>query len=131
MPVDEPGREKYRAIKGSVPALLGSDEVEPGDVVIGLEGEFDRWLCWQEMRRGPAAVSRREGVHERRGATHRLDRYWLWKLSRSSRLVWVLDNDEAGQRAAAASRAMGSQPADVRVSARWLQGSDGDGGVGR
>jgi hypothetical protein len=74
--------------------------------VVGLEGEFDRWLCWQEMRREPAAF-RGVKVCTKGAATHRLDRYWLWRLSPARRLVWVLDNDDAGAKAAAAYRAMG------------------------
>ena len=105
-PVERPGRDKYGAIKGSVPALLGCDEVSPGDVVIGLEGEFDRWLSWQEMALEPGAF-RGVRVCTKGAATHRLDQYWLWQLSPASRLVWVLDNDEAGRRAAAAYGAMG------------------------
>jgi hypothetical protein len=105
-PDDRPGRDKYGSIRGSVPGLLGCDEVVPGGAVVGVEGEFDRWLCWQEMARDPGAF-RGVAACTKGAATHRLDRYWLWHLSPAARLVWVHDNDEAGRKAAAAHRALG------------------------
>ncbi len=92
------GSPKYLAIDGSRPTLYGTDQVIPGWRVLITEGEFDALIVQQIERTQYVDIS---GVSLGSASHKHLNRRW-WKYLQSAPEVLVrVDNDPAGQTAAA------------------------------
>ncbi len=90
---------KYRAIKGSEPALYSAHTL-PRRVAFVCEGEFDAMLLHQECHELGAVVTTTNGA----GKEWRAE--WLRYLLDCERVITVMDNDEAGARGQAKSAAL-------------------------
>lgn len=93
---------KYRAVKGSEPALFGAGTL-PRRVCFVAEGEFDAMLLYQECDQLGGVVTSTNGA----GKEWRAE--WMRHVLECERLITVYDNDEAGERGGAKVPIMGGR----------------------
>ncbi len=95
--LESKGGDKYMSPKGSCGyAMYGIDEVQPGNVVVMTEGEFDaqvlRHFLHQSERTNVSVVSIGSNTGARLGK-------WSYRLSTASKIYLCFDNDPAGDSA--------------------------------
>jgi hypothetical protein len=104
-------QNKYRAVKGSEPALFGADTCRGRRVAFGCEGEFDAMLTWQNTKDLGGVFTTTNG------AAKDWRPEWSSYLLDCERIILLLDNDEAGDRGKSKLAALGERVSSAKVPA--------------
>ncbi len=103
------GEPKYLHVRGSTPAMFGTDSLGGAPLILLTEGEFDCMLTWQLLR----DIA---GVATLGSANKKLDlSRWTRYLLPAEEIVAVLDNDSAGKQGAQTLAGLSAQIHPVRI----------------
>jgi len=109
---------KYIHVRGSAPALFGTDSLCGAPLILLTEGEFDCMLTWQLLR----DIA---GVATLGSANKKLDlACWLRHLLPAEEIIAVLDNDHAGKLGAQNLAGLSAQIHPVRIPSLSPAGKD-------
>ena len=109
---------KYMHVRGSSPALFGTDSLFGAPLILLTEGEFDCMLTWQFLN----DVA---GIATLGSANKKLDlARWTQYLLPAEEIIAVLDNDSAGALGAQNLAGLSAQIYPVRIPSLSPSGKD-------
>jgi DNA primase len=109
---------KYMHVRGSAPAMFGTDSIDGAPLVLLTEGEFDCMLTWQLLK----DIA---GVVTLGSASKKLDlAHWTRYLLPAEEIIAVLDNDTAGKLGAQSLAGLSAQIYPVRIPSLSATGKD-------
>ena len=109
---------KYVHVRGSAPAMFGSDSLRGAPLILLTEGEFDCMVAWQFCR----DIA---GVATLGSASKKLDlARWARYLLPAEQIVVALDNDAAGTQGAQSLAGLSAQIHPVRIPSLSPNGKD-------
>ncbi len=112
------GEPKYLHVRGSAPAMFGTDSLKGAPLILLTEGEFDCMLAWQLLR----DVA---GVATLGSASKKLDlERWGRYLLPAEQIIVALDNDAAGTQGAQNLAGLSAQLHPVRIPSLSPNGKD-------
>ena len=109
---------KYIHIRGSAPALFGTDSLFGAPLILLTEGEFDCMLTWQLLQ-DVAGVATLGSANKKLDLTS-----WIRYLLPAEEIIAVLDNDHAGKLGAQNLAGLSAQIHPVRIPSLSPAGKD-------